>query len=76
MKTIYLILIILLITACSSQDPCVKMYDWNYTNEWFYRGDERFQVYKTRTGRRFIYDYNIDSTRFRRVYIKTTNESI
>jgi hypothetical protein len=76
MKTIYLILIILLFSACSSQDPCLKMYDSNYTNEWFHRGDERFQVYKTRTGRRFIYELNIDSTRFRRVYIKTTNESI
>ena len=61
---------ILAFPACSSQDPCLKMNEWNYTNEWFYRGNERFQVYKTRTGSRFIYDLNQDSTKFKRTYIK------
>ena len=69
-KLITFTIFILVFSACSSQDPCVKMHDWNYTNEWFYRGNERFQVYKTITGNRFIYDLNRDSTEFKRTYIK------
>ena len=58
------------IQSCSTQDPCVRLNEWNYTKEWYHRKEQRFQVYKTWRGNRFIYDYNIDSTGFRRVYIK------
>ena len=70
MRLIIIISIAALLTACSSQDPCVQMHEWNYTNEWFYRGNERFQVYKTRFGKRFIYEMNQDSTAFKRKFIK------
>jgi hypothetical protein len=68
----YLILItILTLTSCGmSQDPCVRLHNWNYTDEWFFQGDERFQVYKTWTGKRFIYVLNTDSTHFKRKTIK------
>jgi hypothetical protein len=53
-----------------SQDPCVRLHNWNYTDEWFFQGDERFQVYKTWTGKRFIYVLNADSTHFKRKTIQ------
>lgn len=74
MKYIALFIITLLITSCGiSRDPCVHLYEWNYTdNEWYYKKDTRFQVYKTWRGRKFIYDLTSDSLNFRRVYIKFT----
>lgn len=67
----FLILAITLtLTSCGlSQDPCVHLHDWNYTDEWYYRGDQRFQVYKTWTGTRFYYDLTPDSTAFKRYKI-------
>jgi len=53
-----------------SKDPCVLLHRWNYTDEWHYQNNVRFQVYKTWTGRKFIYDLTPDSTEFRRVYTK------
>jgi hypothetical protein len=70
MKLIALSILVLTFTACSSQDPCIRLQDWNYTNEWYYQGNERFQVYKTWTGKRFIYVLNTDSTHFKRKTIK------
>jgi hypothetical protein len=70
MKLIALSILVLAFTACSSQDPCVRLHNWNYTDEWFFQGDERFQVYKTWTGKRFIYVLNTDSTHFKRKTIQ------
>jgi len=71
MKIIILTIFILTFSACSIQDPCLKMNEWNYTNEWYYKHGQRYQVYKTWRGKRFIYSYNTDSTAFKRIYIKT-----
>jgi hypothetical protein len=71
MKYIALLIVAILISSCSiSQDPCVLLHRWNYTDEWYYQNNGRFQVYKTWTGRKFIYDLTPDSTEFRRVYIQ------
>ena len=69
--TLFTVILIITLISCNSQkDPCVPMREWNYTDEWFYRGDERFQVYKTLLGKKFIYEMNKDSTAFKRKFIK------
>jgi hypothetical protein len=66
-----MVLIAFVMVSCNSQkDPCVHLHERNYTDEWFYKGNERFQVYKTRFGKRFIYEMNQDSTAFKRKFIK------
>jgi hypothetical protein len=71
MKYAKLLIFTILLTSCSiSHDPCVRLYEWNYTDEWHFKGNERFQVYKNWRGRKFIYDLTPDSLDFMRVYIE------
>jgi type II secretory pathway component GspD/PulD (secretin) len=61
----------LLIIGCSSQrDPGPHLKEWNYTNDWYYTDQgERLQVYKTRTGKRFVFELNKKQTHFIRKFI-------
>lgn len=72
MRNFIISVVVCVISSCGlTQDPCPPLHDWNYTDEWYYKGGDRFQVYQTRFGKKFIYDYNRDSTAFRRYYISS-----
>ena len=69
-KLIYVILILtcLSLTSCTSVEDRIKEY--SYTQEWYYTEAMRYQVYKTKSGRKYIIVLNNRQTNFKRKYIK------
>jgi hypothetical protein len=68
MKKILLILTAILLTSCSVEQ---RIKDHSYTEEWYYIDTMRFQVYKNKSGRRYIIVLNNRLTRYKKQYIKT-----
>jgi len=68
MKYLLLILIAILSISCSVEQ---RIKDHSYTDEWYYIDTMRFQVYKTKSGKKYIIVLNEKQTRFKREYIKT-----
>jgi hypothetical protein len=67
MKKLLLLLIGVATLSCSSVEQRIK--EHSYTNEWYYMGNERYQVYKTKSGERYIIVLNKKETDFKRKYI-------
>lgn len=67
MKKLILIFIGALAISCSSVEERIK--DYSYTDEWYYIDTMRFQVYKTKAGRKYIIVLNNRQTNFKRQYI-------
>ena len=67
MKKLILIFIGVLAISCSSVEERIK--DYSYTDEWHYIDTMRFQVYKTKAGRKYIIVLNNRQTNFKRKYI-------
>jgi hypothetical protein len=68
MKKLLLLLIATLSISCSVEQ---RIKDHSYTNEWYYDNAIRYQVYKTKSGNKYIIVLNEKQTRFKRQYIKT-----
>jgi hypothetical protein len=68
MKYLFLIFTSILTTSCSVEQ---RLKEHSYTNEWYYIDTMRFQVYKTKSGKKYIIVLNEKQTRFKREYIKT-----
>ena len=70
MKSYKLIYVILILTclSCTSVEDRIKEY--SYTQEWYYTEAMRYQVYKTKSGRKYIIVLNNRQTNFKRKYIK------
>ena len=66
MKKVLLIFGLFLLTACSVEQ---RIKDYSYTDEWYYIDTMRFQVYKTKAGRKYIIVLNNKHTKFKREYI-------
>ena len=67
MKYLILILIVFILSSCSVEQ---RIKDHSYTNEWYYIDTMRFQVYKTKSGKKYIIVLNEKQTKFNRQYIK------
>lgn len=67
MKQLLLMLIVILFTSCSVEQ---RIKDYSYTDEWYYIDTMRFQVYKTKSGKRYIIVLNEQQTKYKRQYIK------
>jgi hypothetical protein len=68
MKYFILILIVTVSISCSVEQ---RIKDHSYTDEWYYDNAIRYQVYKTKSGKKYIIVLNEKQTRFKRQYIKT-----
>ena len=68
MKYLLLILVLILSISCSVEQ---RIKDYSYTDEWCYICSERYQVYKTKSGSKYIIRLNKRETKFKRQYIKT-----
>ena len=68
MKYAILILTCLSLISCTSVEDRIKEY--SYTQEWHYIDTMRFQVYKTKSGRKYIIVLNNRQTNYKRQYIK------
>ena len=67
MKKLVSIFMGVLAMSCSSVEERIK--DYSYTDEWHYIDTMRFQVYKTKAGRKYIIVLNNRQTNFKRKYI-------
>ena len=67
MKRLILLFILILTASCSAEQ---RIWKYSYTNEWYYMNAERYQVYKTAIGTRYIIILNNKETKFKRQYIK------
>lgn len=72
MKKIIIIIIIVILSvffiSCSAEKR-IKYY--SYTDEWYYYNSERYQVYQTKFGKKYILIFNDDQTSVKRMYLKT-----
>ena len=67
MKQLLILSILILLTSCNVEQ---RIYKHSYTTEWCYTDNERYQVYKTALGTKYILVLNEEQTKFKRKYIK------
>lgn len=67
MKYVILVLTCIFFISCSVEQ---RIKDHSYTQEWYYTEAMRYQVYKTKLGKRYIIVLNEKQTKFKRKYIK------
>ena len=67
MKYLILILLTFFMLSCSVEQ---RIKEHSYTDEWYYIDTMRFQVYKTKGGKKYIIVLNEKQTRYKRQYIK------
>jgi hypothetical protein len=67
MKQLLILFISLFLLSCSVEQ---RIKEYSYTKEWYYIDTMRFQVYKTKSGKKYIIVLNERQTRFKRQYIK------
>lgn len=69
MRKIITLLTILLLFSCKPAE--LRIYEHSYTDYWYYLDNgERYQVYQTSTGNKYILVLNKRQTKFIRKYIK------
>ena len=54
--------------SCSVEQ---RIHCWSYTNEWHYENKDRYQLYKTLDGRKYIIMINEDEDKLIRKYLKS-----
>jgi hypothetical protein len=67
MKHLLTLLLLITLTSCSVEQ---RIKDHSYTEEWYYIDTMRFQVYKTKSGKKYIIVLNEKQTKYKRQYIK------
>jgi hypothetical protein len=67
MKKLILLLLFFGLVSCNVEQ---RIYKHSYTNESYYTSTMRYQVYKTKFGKRYILVLNEQQTRYKRQYIK------
>lgn len=66
--TLTLVTTLILLNSCSAEK---RIYDYSYTDSWYYSDKgERYQVYQTARGIKYILVLNKKQTKFIRKYIK------
>lgn len=68
MKKLVITLIAIIFLSCSAEK---RIKDYSYTDEWYYYNSERYQVYQTKFGKKYILIFNEKQTRVKRMYLKT-----
>jgi len=67
MKHLLTLILLLTLTSCSVEQ---RIKEHSYTEEWYYIDTMRFQVYKTKSGKKYIIVLNEKQTKYKRQYIK------
>jgi len=61
-----MLVILLSLTSCSAEK---RIYEHSYTDYWYYEQNQRYQVYQTSRGNKYILVLNKKETKFIRKYI-------
>lgn len=61
------LLLLLLLSACANLESIPN--DYSYTCEWYVYKGEKYQVYKTKTGKPYIILINKKETKLKRKFI-------
>jgi hypothetical protein len=67
MKKLFIFVFLFTLLSCGVEQ---RIKDYSYTEEWYYIDTIRFQVYKTKFGKKYIIVLNEKQTNFKRQYIK------
>lgn len=67
MKKLFVLLVFVSLLSCSVEQ---RIKDYSYTDEWHYLNGERYQVYQTKGGKKYIIVINKRETKLKRKYIK------
>jgi hypothetical protein len=67
MKHLLILIASLFLFSCSAEQ---RIKEHSYTKEWYYTKEMRYQVYKTKAGKKYIIVLNKRQTKFKRQYIK------
>lgn len=67
MKYLVIILIAIMSLSCSAEK---RIRYYSYTDEWYYYNSERYQVYQTKFGKKYILIFNEGQTSVKRMYLK------
>jgi hypothetical protein len=67
MKKIFIFAFLFTLLSCGVEQ---RIKDYSYTEEWYYIDTMRFQVYKTKFGKRYIIVLNEKQTKYKRQYIE------
>jgi hypothetical protein len=51
MKQLFILILLVTLASCSVEQ---RIKEHSYTDEWYYEGGQRYQVYKTKLGNRYI----------------------
>lgn len=73
MKYIKLLLLLFLLQSCSVEQ---RIKEHSYTNEWYIEDSIKYQVYKTRTCKKYILILNKNNTRYKRRYLTREEQTI
>lgn len=60
-------MLLLCLTSCNVEK---RIYEHSYTDEWYYLDSQRYQVYKTKSGNKYIIVLNKNQDKLKRKYIK------
>lgn len=67
MKKLIFLISIFVLFSCGIEQ---RIKDYSYTNEWYYIDTMRFQVYQTKSGKKYIIVLNEKQTKYKRYYIE------
>lgn len=56
--------------SCSVEE---RIMSWSYTDQWHWKGNDRYQVYKTAAGRKYIIVIDEEKLVLKREYLKRSN---
>jgi hypothetical protein len=68
MRYLLVILTAMLLFSCKAAEERIKEY--SYTNEWYFKDGQRYQLYKTKYGNKYILVINKSETKIIRKYVK------
>jgi ssDNA-binding replication factor A large subunit len=68
MKYLIAFLLVIVTISCGSVEDRIK--EHSYTEEWHQLDGKRYQVYQTKTGKKYIIVFNKQETDLKRKYLK------
>ncbi len=68
MRYLLVILTAMLSFSCKAAEERIKEY--SYTKEWYFKDGQRYQLYKTKYGNKYILVVNKKETKIIRKYVK------